>query len=187
MKHECTFNIYDTFSSVLNIYAQALIAYPVNNSNSLFPYSVRTTSPEKCDIFAQRYQSQPITTKFQKHGLYFLNLQKPCQNISLQNILHNVLNVVYRKTLRIRTDRTDKTVKTLIGLLLEEQSDQGRLCLSFYLLQLHIILQGKPKLFNFRIFSILISGVPILSGFHLKKMFVDSLSVQKMITLGSHS
>ena len=29
--------------------------------------AVRTTRPEKCDIFAQRYQSQPITTKFQKH------------------------------------------------------------------------------------------------------------------------
>ena len=44
---------------------------------------VSTTRPEKCDIFAQRYQSQPITTKFQKHCLYFLNLQKPCKNISL--------------------------------------------------------------------------------------------------------
>ena len=39
---------------------------------------------------------------------------------------------------------------------------------------------------NFRIFSILISGVPILRGFHLKN-FVDSLWVQKMITLGSYS
>ena len=46
-------------------------------------YTVRTIRPEKCDIFSQRYQSQPITTKFQKHCLCFLNLQKPCQNISL--------------------------------------------------------------------------------------------------------
>ena len=46
-------------------------------------YSVRTTRPEKCDIFAQRYQSHPITFKFQKRSLYFLHLQKPCQNISL--------------------------------------------------------------------------------------------------------
>ena len=45
--------------------------------------TVSTTRPEKCDIFTQRYQSQPITTKFQKHCLYFLNLQKPCQKISL--------------------------------------------------------------------------------------------------------
>ena len=29
--------------------------------------TVRTTRPEKCDIFAQCYLSQPISTKFQKH------------------------------------------------------------------------------------------------------------------------
>ena len=29
--------------------------------------TVRTTRPEKCDIFTQRYQSQPINKKFQKH------------------------------------------------------------------------------------------------------------------------
>ena len=87
-----------------------------------------------------------------------------------QNILHNVSNVVYCKNLSIRTNRSDKTVKTLIRLLLEEQSDQVRRCLSFYLLHLHIILQGKPKLFNFRIFSILISVVPIFLGFRLKNV-----------------
>ena len=87
-----------------------------------------------------------------------------------QNILHNVLNVVYHKTLSIRTDRTDKIVKTLIRLLLEEQFDQDLDCLSFCLLHLRIILQGKHKLFNFRIFSILISGVPILRGFHLENV-----------------
>ena len=32
---------------------------------------VRTTRPEKCDIFSQRYQSQPITKKFQKTLLIF--------------------------------------------------------------------------------------------------------------------
>ena len=80
------------------------------------------------------------------------------------------LTVVYHKTLSIRTDRTDETVKTLIRLLLEEQSDQGLHCLSFYLLHVHIILQGKPKLFNFRIFLILISGVSILRGFPLNNV-----------------
>ena len=124
--------------------------------------TVRTTRPEKCDIFAQRYQSQPITTTFHKHCLYFLNLQKPCQIFLSQNILHNVSNVVYCKNLSIRSKRSDKTVKTLIRLLLEEQSDQVLHCFSFYLLYLHIILQGKPKLFNFRIFSILISIVQFL-------------------------
>ena len=29
--------------------------------------TVRTTRPEKCDIFSQRYQSEPITKTFQKH------------------------------------------------------------------------------------------------------------------------
>ena len=135
-------------------------------SLSVFIKPVRTTRPEKGDIFAQRYQSQPITTKFQIHCLYFFNLQI----LLFQNILHNVSNAVYHKTLSIRTDRTDITVKTLIRLLLEEQSDQGLHCWSFYLLHLHIILQGNPKLFNFRIFSILISGVPILRGFHLKNV-----------------
>ena len=103
-----------------------------------------------------------------------------------QNILHNVLNAVYRTTLNIRTARTDKTVKTQIRLLLEEQSDLRLHCLSFYLLHSHTILQGKPKLLNIRIFSTLISGVPIFRGFHLK-MFVDSLREKKMITLGSYS
>ena len=79
------------------------------------------------------------------------------------------LSVVYRKDLSIKTDRTDKTVKTLIRLLLE-QSDQGLHYLSFYLLHLHIILQRKHKLFNFRIFSILISGVPVLRSFHQKNV-----------------
>ena len=74
----------------------------------LLLFSVRTTTPEKCDIFSQRHQSQPITRKFQNHCLYFLNPQKSCQNISSQNILQNILNVVYRTTLSIKTERTDK-------------------------------------------------------------------------------
>ena len=69
---------------------------------------------------------------------------------------------MYRKKINIRRNRADKTVKTLIRLLLEEQSDQGLHCLSYYPLHLHIIQQRKPKLFNFRIFAVLISGVPIL-------------------------
>ena len=136
--------------------------------------TVRTTRSEKCDIFAQRYQSQPITTAFQNTCYIFLTFRNHVKIFLSQNILHNVLNAVYRTTLSIRTARTDKTVKTQIRLLLEEQSDLGLHCLSFYLLHLHIILQRKPKLFNIRIFSTLISGVPILRGFRLK-MFVDSL------------
>ena len=92
----------------------------------------------------------------------FLTFRNHVKIFLSQNILHNVSNVVYCKNLSIRTNRSDKTVKTLIRLLLEEQSDQVLHCLSFFLLHLHTILQGKPKLFNFRIFSILISVVPIL-------------------------
>ena len=98
----------------------------------------------------------------------FLTFRNHVKIFLCQNILHNVSNVVYCKNLSIRTNRSDKTVKALIRLLLEEQSDQDLHCFSFYLLHLHIILQGKPKLFNFRIFSILISVVPIFRRFHLK-------------------
>ena len=105
----------------------------------------------------------------------FLTFRNHVKIFFSQNITHNFESVVYRKNLSIRTDRTDKTMKTLIRLLLEEQSDQGLHCLPFYLVHLHITPQRKPKLFNFnRIFSILISGISILRGFQLK-MFVDSL------------
>ena len=33
--------------------------------------AVRTTRPEKCDILAQRYQSQPISIKFQNPANIF--------------------------------------------------------------------------------------------------------------------
>ena len=59
--------------------------------------------------------------------------------------MHDFYSVVYRKNLSIRTDRSDKPVKTLIRLLLEEQSDQGLHRLSFFLLHLHIILHRKPN------------------------------------------
>ena len=52
----------------------------------------------------------------------FLTLRNHVKIFLSQNILH-VLNVVYRKTLSVRTERTDKTVKTLIKLLLKEQFD----------------------------------------------------------------
>ena len=87
--------------------------------------------------------------------------------------MHNFLSAVCHKNLSIRTDRADKTMKTLIRLLVE-QSDQDLHCLYFYLVHLHVILQRKPKLFNFRIFSILISAVPILRGFHLKMQSADT-------------
>ena len=100
----------------------------------------------------------------------FLTIRNHVKLFLSQNIMHIFYSAVYRKNLSIRTDRTDKTGKTLIRLLIKEQSDQGFHCLSFYLLHLHIILQRKSKLSNFRIFSILISGVPVLRGFHLKSV-----------------
>ena len=105
----------------------------------------------------------------------FLTFRNHVKIFLSQDILHNVSNVVYCKNLSIRTNRSDKTVKTLIRLLLEEQSDQDLHCFSFYLLHLHIILHGKTKLFNFWIFSILISVVPNFQTFPPEKMFVNSL------------
>ena len=49
--------------------------------------TVRTIRPEKCEFFAQRYQPQAINEKCQRRCLYFLNLLKPCQNISLSQFL----------------------------------------------------------------------------------------------------
>ena len=51
--------------------------------------------------------------------------------------------------LSIRTDKTDKTVKTLTRLLLEEQSGQGLHCLSFYLLHLHMGIATKTQTVQF--------------------------------------
>ena len=84
--------------------------------------------------------------------------------------MHNFKVFCTVKNLSIRTDRTDKTAKNLIRLLLEEQSDRGLHCLSFCLLNLYTILQRNLKLTNFRTFSILISAVPNLRGFHLKNV-----------------
>ena len=67
----------------------------------------------------------------------FLTFRNHVKIFLSKNILY--LAVAYHKTLSIRTDRTDKAEKTLIRLLLEEQSDQGLHCLSFYLLHLHIM------------------------------------------------
>ena len=124
---------------------------------------------QKSVTFSHRVISLNQLLQHSKNTAYiFLTFRNHVKIFLSQNILH-VSNVVYRTTLSIRTDNTDKTMKTLIRLL-KEQSDQGLHCLSFYLLHLHIILQGKPKLFNFRIFSILISDVPILRGFHPKNV-----------------
>ena len=51
--------------------------------------------------------------------------------------------------LSIRTDKTDKTVKTLTRLLFEEQSGQGLHCLSFYLLHLHMGIATKTQTVQF--------------------------------------
>ena len=57
---------------------------------SSLPIAVRTRTPEKCDIFAQCYQSQPITPKYSKSTanivLTFRNLVKL---FLFQNVMHN--------------------------------------------------------------------------------------------------
>ena len=53
-------------------------------------------------------------------------------------------------------------------------------CHSIYFIYT-MILQGKPKLFSFRIFSILFSGVPILRGFHLIKCLLIAFECRKWL------
>ena len=50
--------------------------------------------------------------------------------------------------LNIGTDRSEQTVQTQIRLLLMEQSDQGLLCLLFFLHLLNTILHCKIQLFQ---------------------------------------
>ena len=52
-----------------------------------------------------------------------------------------------------RPDRSGQTVQTQIGLLLEEQSDQGLHCLQFPLHLLDALLEGKAILFNFKVIT----------------------------------
>ena len=75
--------------------------------------TVRTTRPEKCDIFAQHYQSQPITKSYQTHCWYFLNLQKLFQNVSSSEYFAYCL----KYCIPYRQDRSDKTNKIQIRLL----------------------------------------------------------------------
>ena len=89
--------------------------------------TVRTIRPEKCEIFAQRYQSQTINAKCQTRCWYFLNLLKPCQNVSLSQFL------LFKMLYAIKAVWFErKKVQTQIRLLLEEQSDQGLHFLSFW-------------------------------------------------------
>ena len=143
-------------SVIYLIYSLSIQSGPQDQKSVTFSHSVISLN----QLLQNSINTAYIFLTFRNHVKIFLS----------QNILHNVSNVVYCKTLSIRTIRSDKTVKTLIRLLLEEQSDQVLNCLSFYLFHLHIILQGKPKLFNFRIFSILISVVPMFRGFRLKNV-----------------
>ena len=105
----------------------------------------------------------------------FLTFRNNVKIFLSQNILQNILNVVYRTTLSIRTERTEKQWRH------EEQSDQGLYCLSFYLLHLHNDTARKTELLSFRIFSILFSGVPILRGFHLKKCLLIAFEWRKWL------
>ena len=62
-------NLHYLHMSPIVIYSQnkkLIFMFPLDDPSRL-RCIVRTTRPEKCDIFAERYQSQPITTKFQKH------------------------------------------------------------------------------------------------------------------------
>ena len=53
-------------------------------------YTVKTTRPEKCDNFAQRYQSQPITTKFQNTANILLTFRNYVKIFLSRDILPNI-------------------------------------------------------------------------------------------------
>ena len=56
------------------------------------PITVRTTRPEKYEIFTQRYQSQPITSKFQKKNtaIIFLTFRNHVKIFLSQDIMQNI-------------------------------------------------------------------------------------------------
>ena len=61
----------------------------------------------------------------------------------------NVSNGIYRKFQTIGTESSDETMRTLIGLLLLEQSEQGLHCLSVHLDLLGALLHSNSKLLYF--------------------------------------
>ena len=152
-------NLYNSLKSIKEMYF-SLQSGPQDQKSVTFSHSVTSLN----QLLKNSKNTANIFLTFRNHVKIFLS----------QNIMHNFISAVYRKNPSIRTVRTDKTVKTLIRLLLEEQSDLSLHCLSFYLLHLHIILQRKPKLFNFRIFFNTYIRCSDSKSFHLK-MFVDSL------------
>ena len=106
-----------------------------------------------------------IFVTFRNHVKIFLS----------QNIMHTFQSAVYRKNLSIRTDRTDKTVKTLIRLLLVEQSDQDLHCGHSICFIYTSCCNENPNClilghFQYLFHIYIISGVPILRGFHPKNV-----------------
>ena len=51
--------------------------------------TVRTARPEKCDIFSQRYQSQPITKNSENTANIFLTFRNHVKIFLSRNIMHN--------------------------------------------------------------------------------------------------
>ena len=51
--------------------------------------TVRTTRPEKCDVFSQRYQSQPITKNSKNTANIFLTVRNHVKMFLSPNIMHN--------------------------------------------------------------------------------------------------
>ena len=51
--------------------------------------SVRTTRPEKCDIFSQPYQSQPSTKNSKNTANIFLTFRNHVNIFLSQDIMHN--------------------------------------------------------------------------------------------------
>ena len=77
-------------------------------TTALTAITVSTTRPEKCDIFAQLFSLNQLLQNSKNTAYIFLTFRNHVKIFLSQNILQNILNVVYRTTLSIRTERTDK-------------------------------------------------------------------------------
>ena len=98
---------------------------------------------------------QPTNQPTKNTAYIFLTFRNHVKIFLSQNILQDILNVVYRTTLSIRTERTDKHWRhwsdcSLWSSLTRVFTVCHSICFIYT-----TILQGKPKLFSLRIFSIL--------------------------------
>ena len=117
----------------------------------------------------------------------FLTFRNHVKIFLSQNILQNILNVVYRTTLSIRTERTDKQWRHWSDCSLRSSLIRVfTVChLSASFTQWYC--KKNPNCSVLGYFQYFFQVFQFLEVFIWKKVCFDSLWVQKMITLGSYS